>query len=174
VYRQSMRAAQFPNWEFRDFAGFNIAKEKPDTKSPQKIHDMIGEAADDSLFGWVAKTFDDGWLTCDDGSGEVADFVYLDNGGNLTLIHVKGAKSNHPRRKIAVAPYEVVVSQAEKNVRYLTRETLHQRLLDSPAGSPATWTFGKRVDSRSELLELLEILNPRVRTKVLVVQPHVS
>jgi hypothetical protein len=174
IYRQNMRAAVFPNWIFEDFSGFDIAKEKPDTKQSQVIHDSIGLAADDSLFGWVVKRFNDGWLTCDDGSGEVADFVYVSNDGILSLIHVKGAKLNHPNRKIAVGPYEVVVSQAEKNIRYLTRDILIERLKHAPVSRPACWQFGMRANDREELILILSVLSPRVRTKVVVVQPHIS
>ncbi|MGC5378547.1 hypothetical protein ACPXB1_08750 [Micromonospora sp. DT68] len=174
VYKQHRSAVVFPNWIWEDFAGFDISKEKPPVRSPQEIHDQIGSAADDSLFSWIARRFGDGWLTCDDGSGEVADFIHLSNDGILSLLHVKGAKLNHRNRKVAVGPYEVVISQAEKNVRYLTVDTLIKRLSQSPVDRPASWRFGERVDDRAELIEMLGTLDPRARTKVLVVQPHMS
>jgi hypothetical protein len=174
IYKQNIRSAAFPNWIFLDFAGFDISREKPDTKKPQEIHDWIGSTTDISLFSWVAERFNDGYLTCDDGSGEIADFIYLSNEGDVTLIHVKGAKQNHPNRLVAVGPYEVVVSQAEKNVKYLTRDSLLERLRSSPVGRPATWNFGERVDDRSDFLLLLATLDSRMRFRVLVVQPHIS
>lgn len=174
VYKQHRSAVVFPNWIWGDFEGFDISKEKPSVRSPQEIHDVTGSAADDSLFSWVVRNFNDGWLTCDDGSGEVADFVYLSNDGVLSLLHVKGAKLNHRNRKVAVGPYEVVISQAEKNVRYLTVDTLIKRLSQCPVERPASWRFGERVDDRAELIEMLGTLDPRARTKVVVVQPHMS
>lgn len=174
IYKQNIRSAPFPNWIFLDFVGYEISKEKPDTKVPQEIHDRIGESGDDSLFSWVAEKFVDGYLTCDDGSGEIADFIYLSNDGDITLIHVKGAKNSSQNRKVAVSAYEVVVGQAEKNVKYLDRDTLAKRLESSPVSKPATWTFGARVNDRTDLRLLLGTLDSRIRFKVLVVQPHVS
>ncbi len=75
---------------------------------------------------------------------------------------------------MAVSAYEVVVSQAEKNVKYLDRDTLAKRLESSPVSTPATWTFGARVNDRTDLRLLLGTLDSRIRFKVLVVQPHVS
>jgi hypothetical protein len=174
IYKQNIRSAPFPNWSFLDFKGYDISKEKPDTKVPQEIHDWIGKSKENSLFSWVAATFVDGYLTCDDGSGEIADFIYLSNDGDVTLIHVKGAKSSSQNRRVAVSPYEVVVSQAEKNVKYLDRDTLLKRLESSPVAKPATWNFGVRVDNRNDLRLLLGTLDSRIRFKVLVVQPHIS
>lgn len=174
IYKQNIRSAPFPNWSFLDFSGFDISREKPDTKVPQEIHDRIARGNDNSLFSWVAAQFVDGYLTCDDGSGEIADFIYLSNDGNVTLIHAKGAKSSLRNRRVAVSPYEVLVSQAEKNVKYLDRDILADRLKSSPVATPATWNFGVRVDDRSDLRLLLATLDSRIRFKVLIVQPHVS
>jgi len=40
-------------------------------------------------FAWVVEKVGPGWLTCDDGSGEVADFVHIAPDETLTLLHVK-------------------------------------------------------------------------------------
>jgi hypothetical protein len=96
------------------------------------------------LFAWVVNRFADGWLTCDDGSGEVADFVHVSIDGVLTLVHVKGAKSNSKKRGIAVNAYEVVAAQAAKNLRYVQGPQLLDRLKNPGVSRPACWTEGKR------------------------------
>jgi hypothetical protein len=99
LYRQNLGLIPpFPHLEFRDFTGYRVEQEKPAATAPQAIHDAIGRNGDDSLFAWVVAEFDDGWLLCDDGPGEVADFLHLDGHGTLRAIHVKGANSASPRR----------------------------------------------------------------------------
>jgi len=77
VYRPRIKSSPFQNWTFCDFAGYDIVREKPAGagSSAAQIHAAIGYAGDESLFSWVVHHFNDGWLTCDDGSGEIADFV---------------------------------------------------------------------------------------------------
>ncbi len=114
-YTAPITTARFANWDFRDFTGYRLDQEKPKAAGTQAIHDAIGVHGDESLFAWVVRQYRDGWLICDDGSGEVADFVHIANDGTLTLIHVKAAHSASPRREIAVVPYEVVVVQPHVN-----------------------------------------------------------
>jgi hypothetical protein len=66
---------------------------------------MTAEHGDDSLFGSVVRRFGNGWLTCDDGPGEVADFVHVDPAGVLTLVHVKAAHGDGHRRGVAVVRF---------------------------------------------------------------------
>ena len=95
---------------------------------------MIGTAG--SLFCWIKNCWNvnrdsgnSGWLACDDGSGELADFIHLDeHQGTLSLIHIKGASTSSPTRGISVGAYEVVVSQAIKNLRHLDRFYLAEGL----------------------------------------------
>jgi hypothetical protein len=134
----------FPNWKFRDFAGYDITQEKPAKKTAQEIHAATGEASDRSLFGWVAHNYTDGWLICDDGPGEAADFLHIANDGTLSVIHVKGANSSTKKRGIAVGAYEVVASQAAKNLVFNDTDALHAHLSASPWPNPHAGAAARR------------------------------
>jgi hypothetical protein len=135
----------FRNIEFADFTGYCIVREKPKLKKNKSLHDVIADKDDDSLFAWVVKRYGKDWLFCDDGAGEVADFLHLTNDGKLTVIHVKAAGSLEPGRRIAVTRFEQVVSQAEKNSGFLMdNEALADRLSAPRAVKAATWCDGRR------------------------------
>jgi hypothetical protein len=172
IYRQNLDIPPFTNIEFEDFTGFTVTSEKPDAKGSQAIHNAIGTESDPSLFGWVVERFPTGWLLCDDGAGEIADFLHLDDDGTLSAIHVKAAKSASPNRRIAVVPFEVVVSQAMKNVRALANDALIERLGRQRLAVPAMWHNGERVTSRSGFVEQLHTRVARDRTNIIIVQPH--
>ncbi|MFC3961608.1 hypothetical protein [Nocardia jiangsuensis] len=173
-YTAPITTARFSNWSFEDFGGYRIDREKPDVRGDQAIHDSIGLDGDTSLFAWVLNHYGDGWLICDDGSGEVADFLHIADDGVLTFIHVKATDNVSPLRRIAVVPYEVVVSQAVKNSVYADADLLAKRLQVPRIARPAAWTEGKRVPDRSEFLEVLAARDATDRTEVVVIQPHVS
>lgn len=172
IWHQEIRAVPFPNWEFQDFSGFDVSSEKPPGQASQDIHDSTGLVGDDSLFAWIVQRYRDGWLTCDDGPGEIADFVQVTNAGVVRLIHAKGATSASRNRGVSVGAYEVVTSQASKNLGFLDVEVLRSRLAAPPIASPACWTSGQRVPDRKELIEALKLQSPRVGFEVLIVQPH--
>jgi hypothetical protein len=118
-------------------------------------------------------------LCCDDGAGEVADFVYFEpRAGRLFLIHIKGAGNDNPTRGISVKAYEEVVSQAVKNLRYLDVHNLAS-LLDAGKQRPIGQTCFYRTTSgaptgRSEILNDLQNFKGRLSDKrVVVFQPHV-
>ncbi|HEX3648273.1 MAG TPA: hypothetical protein VHV49_07585, partial [Pseudonocardiaceae bacterium] len=158
--------------EFADFAGFDVAREKPRLKPDRSLHDVIADADDDSLFAWVVTTYDTDWLLCDDGAGEVADFLHLANNGMLTVIHVKAAGARTPGRRIAVTRFEQVVSQAEKNTRFLVdSEALADRLAGPRTSGSAAWRDGQRV-AASEFVDALRTRRRSDRTEVVIVQPH--
>ncbi|HEV2890379.1 MAG TPA: hypothetical protein VGX28_08375 [Frankiaceae bacterium] len=123
LYRSVIPTAPFRRWQFEDFDGFDVTCEKP-PGSHADIHRLVGSVGDTSLFGWVVRTYHEGWLTCDDGPGEVADFVHLADDGTLSLIHVKAAKTDHPARKVSASAYEIVQGQATKNVQFLDTDPL--------------------------------------------------
>jgi hypothetical protein len=77
ISRQNIATTPFRNLEFVDFADCDITMEKPQLKGDQAIHDAIGLPGEKSLFGWAVQHFSDGWLICDDGAGEIADFLHL-------------------------------------------------------------------------------------------------
>ncbi|MFG1827144.1 hypothetical protein ACGFIJ_32090 [Microbispora bryophytorum] len=174
IFQPQVQQQPFHHWQWADFTGYEIAREKPIGSSPAEIHSKVGLADDLSLFGWVVNTFSSGWLTCDDGPGEIADFVHIDNDGTLSLIHVKAANSSAVSRRIAVGPYEIVASQATKNLINLNPSRLRERLKSSPAPQPATWVEGVRVDSREDLLDALDCRSPRDQARIVIVQPHLS
>jgi hypothetical protein len=175
IYRHFLRVIPFRGWEFSDFSDSLVHVEKPEGAAGEtEIHGCCGEPGDRSLFGWVVRRFSTGWLICDDGAGEMADFLHLDNDGTLSLIHVKAASSNTARRGISTVAYEVVVSQALKNVMYLDQDHLLGALRPTLNSPRAAWVDGTRVSGRGDFIEALEMRSPRDRARLVIVQPHVS
>lgn len=176
LWKRELRILPFPNWQFYDLTGVDLDHEKPPVQGDQAIHDATGEPGDTSLFGWIVRHFSEGWLLCDDGPGEVADFIHIstDASATLSLIHVKGAGSARIRRRVAVGPYEVVASQAAKNIRYLSRDHLRKRLANPALARPACWTDGQRVADRTEFLDMLDCRRSTDLNRVIILQPHVS
>jgi hypothetical protein len=174
IGRRNINDAPFRNWQFVDFAGFDITREKP-SNSPAEIHAGVGAHGDTSIFGWICQHYSSGWLICDDGPGEVADFVHISIDGTLSMIHAKAAHSTSASRSVAVSAYEVVAGQAAKNSRYLADLNLLRETLDIPyTPERAAWIDGVRVPDRKEFLVMLEGLLASDRRQVVIVQPHVS
>jgi hypothetical protein len=181
MWAERVPKARFTNWRFADFKGYRITQEKPDVAEPEKekpsfqeIHAAIGGADDRSLFGWVTNFYREGWLICDDGPGEIADFLHISPEGILSLIHVKGADSDTPRRGVAAAAYEVVTGQAVKNLVFADRALLQRRLESPGVRTPASWSFGTRKNDRADFLEALELRDASNDMRVVIVQPHVN
>jgi hypothetical protein len=171
LYRSTVPTAPFRRWRFEDFHGADITQEKP-PGTHADIHRLVGGAGDTSLFGWVVRTYDRGWLTCDDGAGEVADFVHLADDGTLSLIHVKAATSDHPARKVSASAYEVVQAQATKNLQFLDTDLLLPRLANPLCRARATWRDGNRETDRSGFVAALTGRSRATATTVVVVQPQ--
>jgi hypothetical protein len=174
IWSPQVRPARFPGWSFYDFENFNIAQEKPDGDSPQKIHNAIALSGDNSLFAWVVMHYSSGWLICDDGPGEVADFIHVAQDYTLSFIHVKAANSRSASRHVAVGAYEVVASQAEKNLLNIDLASLRQRLESPMVPSPASWIDGQRTEGRAEFMDALQYHFPKDEKRVVIVQPHIS
>jgi hypothetical protein len=118
-------------------------------------------------------------LCCDDGAGEVADFIYFEpEADRLYLIHIKAANNNSLSRKISVKAYEEVSSQAVKTLRYLEVPNL-LKLLDDGKDLPIAQACfynsnTKPQGNRDKLLAALKGYNRRLLDKrVIVLQPHV-
>lgn len=174
-YLDEVPAVHFTNWKWCDFTDYNIDAEKPEYKQTQKIHSVIGKAGDKSLFGWVVNHYQAGWLICDDGSEEIADFLHISDDLTLTFIHVKGAGNASDGRGIAVVPYEGVVSQASKNVIFMDSATLSRQLRKPRIANPACWVNGRRTDDRrAAFLKQLKRRDATSRISIVIVQPHVS
>ena len=185
IYEIRHRDHPFLDYEWVDLGGHNLKQEKFWKKEfPANAQNLIGTCG--SLFCWVKNVWPGssnpsaagrGWLACDDGAGEIADFVHLDDHVTppvLCLIHVKAAKSNSTARKISVASYEVVTGQAVKNLRYLDRTYLGTQL---HAGSDKL--IGKLVwhngvpETRAHMINALASIGASYQRSVVVLQPHV-
>lgn len=186
--------------EFCDFAqgtAYRVDREKPPGSSVP-IANMF-TAADLSLFKWV---FKDGlaqlglsdptpgrcWLYCDDGAGEVADFIHIELPVNpaagvpkITLIHVKGANNNNATRRISAGAYEVVTAQAMKNLRRMSSVNIIPELTISVAKHGGTrvwdqpWSVGLISSAAigNAMLGALATVTANCEYQVIVVQPHV-
>ncbi len=185
-YQTRFRDAQFMNWEWVDLAGFDFDEEKPLTGANNRTLNIVGmgEAEDTSLFGYTIKQWHalqghaqpTGWLACDDGSMESADFIHFDPDERvLSLIHVKGSGSESENRGISVTDYEVVVGQAVKNIRYLDRTNIAEKLeegRDKQIAS-AVWLNGERQADRQGMIVALQDAGSNYSKKVFVFQPRI-
>ncbi len=189
IYETKFRDPKFRNWMWVEMASDNteFGKEKPNKVNSIAFDAArIGAADDKSLFGLMARHWPNlkdrenatGWLVCDDGAMESADFIHIDDKSEtpkISLIHVKGSGNKKNNRKLSVSDYEVVIGQAVKNVRYLDQQNLHDKL----AGNVdvrllnAVWKDGVRQVDRSDVLEVIKSLGSRYETEVFVLQPRV-
>lgn len=184
IYSLRYRDMPFRGWRFVDLSGYDVRKEKP------VVGNRFEPAAigkQDSLFCWVWNTwlaFDSqdgerGWLVCDDGSMEIADFIHLDDAATppvLSLVHVKGSHNSGRDRGISVSDYEVVVGQAVKNLRHLDRLLLAEGLeagLDKKIGAVVRRAGGAKHDRRG-MLRALDALGDDYARRVVIVQPRVT
>lgn len=167
VYKLRPSRIPFTQFEPRDFGTFKVKEEKPSNLS------KIGEEA--SLFCWVQQTYK-GWLGCDDGANEKADFIHLDDNITppvLSLIHVKAAKSDKVSRRLSVSAYEVVTGQAVKNVQWLDKQTLAKGLSEAARASNHFWKDGVPA-AKDDFVAAIEALGDNYIRKVVIVQPHVT
>ncbi|WP_417519735.1 hypothetical protein [Minwuia sp.] len=190
LYQTAFRDPKFNRWQWIALDGFDLTREKPTTinENDHAAFDpaRIGADDDDSLFGFVARFWPhvatrqpaSGWLICDDGSMESADFIHLDEtDGNrtLSLIHVKGSGSDAARRQISVSDYEIVVGQSVKNLRHLDQGILHQKLTsyEGDALADTVWHNGIRQANRSGFLDVLASFGSNYDVKVYILQPRI-
>ena len=133
----------------------------------------------DSLFSWVHREWGlrrRGLLLCDDGGGEIADFLHLapvdPNGEHeLTLIHVKASKSADEKRFLSVGEYELVIAQAIKNLMHADLSSIETKLrrIDSHTH---VWTNGVRGSTPSNFADELSRVQHKVQLRIVVIQPH--
>lgn len=169
-------------WTYQSFKGFNVRKEKPALAKGQSLANAIGVNGDDSLFSFVLeKLFVDaagkprGWLACDDGSMELADFIHLDPTNKVvTLVHVKASGKAETDRRASVSDFEIVVSQAVKNLRHLERRQLGAELTKGKGKKigTAVWHDGVKQKNRDGFLKAVEKLGDRYTKVAMVVQPR--
>lgn len=164
------------DWKWQNFANYDINHEKP-APNPT-LAKAIGLTTDKSLFGFVVRSapYEHGWLTCDDGAGEVGDFVHMDLvARKITLIHAKAASSNDAGRGFSVSDYDIVVAQAIRNIRHLDKENLLRSLRKS-AGyviASATWHNGVR-RTRAQFIAELEKLGASFSKELVILQPQLT
>ncbi|WP_244505629.1 hypothetical protein [Methyloceanibacter stevinii] len=186
-YRTNFRDFPFPGWDWVNMSeeGIVVQREKPLDDKRFAVED-VGRAEDLSLFGFVARHWPNikdrgpatGWLVCDDGSMESADFIHFDDSQEppqLTLIHVKGSHSDRANRGVSVADYEVVVGQAVKNLRHVDRGLLLEKLKANSTGTlkDAVWLNGERQANREGVLAALGQAGSNMERHVVVLQPRV-
>lgn len=185
IYLAEYRDVIFDGWRWIRFDGFNITKEKPYAPRSHNFDEkQIG--LQDSLFCWVlhhwpnvaARGRQKGWLACDDGSMEIADFIYFSDATDvpaLHLIHVKASHSAAASRGISVADYEVVVSQAVKNLRNLDSDILNLGLGDGLGKRITNLVWHDGVSStRKEMIAAIKAAGKRFDRQVVIVQPRVA
>ena len=185
----------FEKWKWLSFdAGtksYDITKEKPEklNAKKEKVFDptRIGETT--SLFCYIknrAANFispsaevplsDDWMLLCDDGSGEIADFIAVDpNEENpfLTFIHVKAATGSD--KFISVVPFSEVENQAQKNIRFLEPKLLAEELQTrtSDLNRNLVWRSNGSQALRSDFINLVEKLGHSIRRHLMLFQPQI-
>lgn len=192
LYKARFRDQSFDNFCWSKFdSKFDIAKEKPENFPSGGNKICWDDDPEQSLFRWVRENWPpndepwqgtpsspSGWLACDDGSSEVADFVHLTTETDdpiISLIHVKAAGNDSSGRQISVAQYEKVTGQAVKNLRNLDHETLGQNLNEAISNKIGNyvWKDGEYSD-RAEMVNELEDLGSDYERRVVIVQPHVQ
>ena len=191
IFRTGYQDVEYDKFLWADFEKFNVTKEKPgaDPKKP----DLLKIGKENSLFCWIQQRWNGNWLTadqfntaetvkgwlyCDDGAGEKADFIHYVEHENLhivSLIHIKASKSAEASRRISVGAHDVVLNQAVKNLRYTSRKNLVEDLKARYENSnrKGCWHDGKEANAKDFFTQLSDLQdNKHLKTRVIVVQPH--
>ena len=179
IFEIRYRDMPFRGYDWGNFGGIDVTREKPEP--------LAGIGEQDSLFCWIKRhwpisgnqrALPAGWLACDDGAMEIADFIHLDDRSVppvLSLIHVKGAGSNRPNRGISVSKFEVVTGQAVKNLRSLDRQLLDQGMADGIGRKVGALVWhDRRATTRHDMLRAIAAVGADYERRVIVVQPHLQ
>jgi len=191
VFRTGYQDVEYNKFIWADYEDYNIIKEKPGI-NPQKP-DLQETGKSKSLFCWVKNRWNGywiepnefntsespkGWLYCDDGAGEKADFIHYVEYKNyhiISLIHIKAAKSASTSRRISVGAHDIVLNQAVKNIRYCTRKTLVEDLRQrySNSSEKQCWRDGIKAPPEDFFKEIESLKdNKHIKKRVIVIQPH--
>lgn len=191
IFKTDYKDVTYNGFIWADFENFNICQEKPLVSG---ILDLSNIGMQKSLFCWVKNRWNSrwdsiekfnttekptGWLYCDDGAGEKADFIHIDDYNDKTivsLIHIKAANSDSNKRRVSVGAHDIVLSQAVKNLRYSNRKNLIQDLTEraSTSQNKMCWQENKPIQP-SDFIRKLSSLNTnpnKLKTRVIVIQPH--
>jgi hypothetical protein len=184
IFSPRYRDLPFDGWRWTKFGSIDTTREKPadaNGRFTKAVANSIG--ANQTLFDWVWNNWPDlpdqqaltGWLACDDGSMEIADFVHFDDRRSppmLTLIHVKGAHGGG----ISVSDYEVVAAQAIKNLRHLDDKLAIQALQggNNRLISSIIWHDGVKQQGRARMLQAIQRSGMNCARRAVIVQPRVG
>lgn len=182
-----------------------IYREKPTriNSNGKPVYDPKGIGHSNSLFCWIKNNWNSlwndnesffssvnekpkGWLYCDDGSGEKADFIHIgefDGRKVVTFIHAKAAKKGargevNNNRGISVGAHDIVVNQAVKNLRHCDRKNLANAIEEQIKNSQVrkVWLDGELIEGGDEGMHAFK---KEVRSlpishdkRVVVIQPH--
>jgi len=179
IFEVRHRDTPFVDITWANLNGYHVKTEKPEPLA------KIG--GQKSLFNWMLNywpNFDQsnidpgGWLASDDGSMEIADFIHLNDRTMppiLTLVHVKGSGSDDDHRTISVSDYEVVTSQAVKNLRYLDRLLLSEGLKNGIEKMIGTLVWHDRVQStRDDMILALSKIGSNHQRRIFIFQPRLT
>jgi hypothetical protein len=173
LFRTRFRDVSFDQFEWEPFANVIITQEKPASWN------QIGQ--DNSLFCWLwenwpvgAAAENRGWLACDDAANEIADFVHLDpTSRTISLIHAKASGNASPARQVSVSKFEVVVSQAVKNLRFLDRLLLEGGLREGCERQVGNLVLNcGRPSTRDAMIEAIAAIGTSFKRRVVILQPH--
>lgn len=122
----------------------------------------------------LTQQFVHGWLLCDDGSNEKADFIHISNEviPTISFIHAKGANSNNRSRNLSTTAYEIVISQAIKNLRFIDKNLLSETIDIAPNNNVTNlvWLNGNQ-ESRINFKNHVNSLS-NYKKRVVILQPH--
>ena len=182
VFEERHRDVPFTDFSWVNFGNYDITKEKPSALDFKTI------GKDYSLFCWVKNEWplstlgvtQGGWLACDDGSMEIADFIHLDDKSDppkLSLIHVKASDEDKASRGVSVSKYEVVTAQAVKNLRNLDRAILAEDLERGLRKSVGKLVWHNRKiakGGREAMLDALKKIGTNYERQVVIIQPRLT
>lgn len=193
VFKTDYRDVIYDGFLWADFEQFNILKEKPETKEQSPKVNLEDTGNQKSLFCWIKNRWSGswngkedysttekptGWLYCDDGSGEKADFIHaIEFKGKtyISLIHVKASSTDSLNRRLSVGAHDIVLNQAIKNLRYINRKNLASALNEriSTSEKKQCWKDNSQIDA-SSFISYLNALNTQsnIKMRVIVIQPH--
>jgi len=197
LYLPMPPTALFRDWKWVKFGkpGYDVTKEKPKKwtvmRSCRNFENVKSDSAND-LFSFLVKNVEtweplasraEWYALCHDQPQEVADFVVLVPSDRLMAhIHVKGAKSGDRNRRVAIGAYDLVVTQAIKNLPRLDVGTLLATLEKGPssdheAGQFVVYKNGKDVKKDMDCAPFMTALRkmtswPLLARKVVIFQPH--
>jgi hypothetical protein len=163
------RPIPFRGYEWRSFTGFNTTQEKPSNKASE-MRRLVGTTTDNSLFGWVVADYPKGWLVCDDGANETADFVNLTD-DTLALIAVKAAKKGGT--STSTEALQLVQAQAAKNISFMEDLLLlHATLAKRQTGLVVFKDGQRQADAHGFLAALRDLKPASIHRRAIIVQPQ--